>query len=1255
VDFDHLLDQAIEMLQRHGRLTYHTLKRQLELDDDDLDDLKDAILYAHPVSDDGRGLVWAGEIGPPEPNARCRTDKRHFQALLPAVILLLRHDRRVTYSMLKYVFSINETLLEGIRKELAFRRLAIDEDGEGLVWVGEATTSVQPLVPVTKQQDMAATAVVVSPASPAPPPHVAATDTRTNGPQIPPEDSLLNGPPDAQHTLPERVRSASAAERRQLTVMFCDLVGSTDLSGRLDPEDLREVVRAYQETAAEVIERYEGHIAQYLGDGLLIYFGFPVAHEDDAQRAVYTGLGIVEAMDTLNTRLKADYGVELALRIGIHTGPVVVGEMGGGDRHEDLALGETPNIAARLEVLAQPNTEVISPTTAQLVQRSFVLEELGLHELKGVAEPMQLYAVVRPREVENNDHEARLAGGFDSLVGRDEEIGLLLRRWEQSKEGLGQVVLLSGEAGIGKSSLVATVRRHVVEVGYTRITFRCSPYHTNSALYPVIEHLHRILRWRPDIPTEKQIDALERFLRGLTLPLKETIPLLAALLSLPLLEGRYPALPLSPQQRRQQTYDVLVTYLMEEAEHRPVLVIWEDLHWSDPSTLELLGLLIDQAPTVPMLQVLTFRPEFAPPWPMRSHMTPLTLNRLERPQVKAMVAHLAGGKALPSEVIEHVVAKTDGVPLFVEELTKMLLESALLSDEGDHYALTGPLSTVSIPATLQDSLMARLDRLPTVRVVAQLGSVIGREFDYEMVQALAGVDETTLQEGLAQLVEAELLYQRGRPPRSRYVYKHALVQDVAYASLLRSTRRQYHQRVAQLLETRFPDTVNTEPELVAYHYTAAGLIEEAIPYWQRAGERANDRAANTEAQRHLTQGLELVRALPETPERLQSELALQTILGRVLTAAKSYGDAEVAQVYTRARQLCQQIGDTPQLFPVLLGLSIYFVVRAELHTARELGEQLLNLAQQAQAPVLLVEAHYSLGVTFSWLGEFELARAHLEQGNAHYDPEQHPDHLALYGQDGGLVCLCRLAFVLWNLGYPDQALARCHEALTMAQRLSHPFSLAYVLTWVAMLYNHCQPLQNTREWADTAVTFSKEQGFPFWYTQGDVLQGWLVAEQGQYADGISQMRQGLADMQAVGTEVIQSYDLGLLARAYDKVGQPEEGLMCIEQALTRLEANDERWPEAELHRIKGELLLQRASPQQEQAAEASFRQAIRIAQRQQAKSPELRAAISLSQLWQSQSKTEEARQLLAEVYHWFTEGFDTVDLQVAKALLETLT
>ena len=663
--------------------------------------------------------------------------------------------------------------------------------------------------------------------------------------------------------------------------MFCDLVDSTQLSRQLDPEDYRAVVRAYQGAAAAVIQRFDGYMAQYLGDGLLVYFGYPHAHEDEAQRAVQASLELVEAMAPLNTRLESQYRVRVAVRIGLHTGLVVIGEMGGGNRQEQLAMGDTPNIAARLQGLAAPNTVVLSAVTARLVHEAFALEERGLHHFKGVAEPMAVFRVLGPQESPDDEEEAGPAR-VPFLVGRDEEVGLLLRRWEQSKEGLGQVVLLSGEAGIGKSALMQTLREHVGREGCTRLTFRCSPYHTNSALYPVIAHLQRLLRWERDEAPEARFAKLERVLDASRQPLAEVVPLLAALLAVPLPEGRYAALTLTPQQQRQQTLDTLVAWLLAEAERQPVLAVYEDLHWADPSTLELLGALLEQAPTVPMLTVLTFRPVFVPPWPSRSHLTPITLNRLERPQVEALITHLAGGKALPAEVVAHIVAKTDGVPLFVEELTKMLLESDLLQEDTQHYVLTGPLTAVTIPATLQDSLMARLDRLGAARDVAQLGAVVGREFAYDVLQALAPLDEATLQARLAQLVEAELLYQRGRPPRARYVFKHALIQDAAYASLLKSTRQQVHQQIAQVLEARFPALVETQPELVAQHYTAAGCAEQAVVYWQRAGQQASDRSAHLEAISHLTTGIELLKTLPETPEHTQQALTLHIALGAAL-------------------------------------------------------------------------------------------------------------------------------------------------------------------------------------------------------------------------------------------------------------------------------------------------------------------------------------------------------------------------------------
>ena len=807
--FEELLDQAIDLLRRRGRVTYRALKLHFHLDDDTIEVLKDELLYGQQpaVEADDKGLVWTGTPPTAAPDTRPPAEaERQLHTMVLAVMALLQREQRVTYRTLRYVFGVDEACLHAVRDELRFRQLAREEDGQGLVWTGE---DAPPVVSASHPAPAPAMALsVVVPRPPLPPPEapqplpepLPALDDVSS---LPVDDVVSHPPEDVPVLTPAVAHSGPEAERRQLTVLFCDLVGSTQLSGQLDPEDLRAVVRAYQEAAAEVIQHYAGHIAQYLGDGLLVYFGYPTAHEDDARRAVHTGLGIVQAITTLNTRLAAQYGVHLAVRLGIHTGPVVVGVMGGGGRHEHLALGETPNIAARLEGLAPANAVVISAVTARLVHGTFALEDLGAHALRGVAEPMTVSRVRGLLETPSRDEEF-VAAAVLVLVGREEESGLLRRRWDQSKAGLGQVVFLSGEAGIGKSALVEGLRAQVRAEGLPRIAFRCSPYHTNSALYPVITHIEHLLQFASDDPPTTRLAKLEAGLRPYDLPLAEVVPLLAGLLSVPLPAERYTALTLTPQQQKQQTLDALVAWLAVEAERQPVLVAWEDLHWADPTTLEYLGLVLDQAPTVPMLHVLTYRPAFSPPWPPRSHITPLVLQRLERPQVEALIAQRTGGKTLPAEVVQHIVAKTDGVPLYVEELTKMLLASPLLREEADRYVLTGPLHTVAIPDTLQDALMARLDQLQTAKEIAQLGAVLGREFPYELLQAIAPQDEETLQAGLAQLVEAELLYQRGRPPRARYIFKHALIQDAAYASLLKSTRQHVHQQIAEVFEARFP-------------------------------------------------------------------------------------------------------------------------------------------------------------------------------------------------------------------------------------------------------------------------------------------------------------------------------------------------------------------------------------------------------------------------------------------------------------------
>jgi predicted ATPase len=849
--------------------------------------------------------------------------------------------------------------------------------------------------------------------------------------------------------------------------------------------------------------------------------------------------------------------------------------------------------------------------------------------------------------------EAAGSTSLTPLVGREQEVALLRERWAQVKEGVGQVVLLSGEAGIGKSRLVEILKEQVAAEPQAWLTpCQCSPYYQHTALYPILDLLERVvLRFEREESPQQKLNKLEGFLVQYGLPLAEVLPLFTALLSLPL-PGDYAPLPTPPEQQKQQTLHVLLTILLRIAAQQPVLLVMEDLHWVDPSTLELLSLLVDQGPTARILAVFTCRPDFSPPWTGRSHLTQVTLNRLPRWQAAEMTGRVAHGKALPPEVVAQVVAKTDGVPLFVEELTKMVLESGLLREIEGRYELSGPLPPLAIPTTLHDSLMARLDRLATVKAMAQLGATLGREFSYELLQAVAPWDQGTLQQGLHQLVAAEFLYQQGLPPQATYRFKHALIQDAAYQSLLRSSRQQYHQHIAQVLEARFPDIRETQPELLAHHYTEAGLMAQAIPYWQQAGQRALWRSANVEAIEHLTRGLDILKTLPDTPEHAQRELDLQVALGPALMATKGLAALEVEYTYTRARELCHQMGETPQLFPVLMGLCIFHRQRGAFQTACQVGKQCLALAQHVDEPALLLEAHCALGIPLFYLGELALSRFHLEQGNALYDLQQDRSHAFRYGLDPGVNCLL-VAWPLWLLGYPDQALERSREALTLGQELSHPYSLAYALQSAMRLHRFRREVQAAREQAEALVTLSNQQGFAQWLAGGTMMCGWALTAQGQEGEGMAQMHHGLTAWRAMGIEVGLPYWLTMLAEAYGSTGQVEAGRRVLAEALALIDTTEERWWEAELHRLKGELLLA-LSMDNAAEAEACFHQALDVARRQQAKSLELRAAMSLSWLWQQQDKRDEARALLAPVYGWFTEGFDTADLQEAKALLTSL-
>ena len=1107
-----------------------------------------------------------------------------FEEVLDQAMAMLQRRGRLTYRTLQLHFQLDDEHLEALKDELIYgQRLAVDEDGRVLVWTGGADVPPNATPPVLQPAQPSAPQAVAAPAAP------------------PPAD----------------------AERRQLTVLFCDLVDSTRLASQLDPEDYREVVRAYQQTCAEVIQRFEGHIAQYLGDGLLVYFGYPQAHEDDAQRAVRTGLDMVQAMATLNHRLAAGAGGATG-RAG--RDPYRPGDRGrgrgrqppgtagaGGDAQSGgpppgtggtgYGRGQCGHLPPGAWLLYRPGAGGSQPEGGHGAGPgvSHAGGECG-PEPPGHRRPERLNAPGGARV-----RSAAAPGALGAQPGRPGA------RWCCS---------------VGRRALANRAWwRCCASVSSARAPhawcFAVPPITSRAPSYPVIEHVQRVLHWTARCAPEARIEALEQALRTSRLPLEEVIPLFAALLSLPH-PAHYPPLNLPPQRQRQKTHDALVAWLLAEAEQQPVLAVWEDLHWADPSTLEFLGLVLDQVPTARMLTLLTCRPEFHPPWASRSHLTQVTLTRLGRPQVEAMITSLTGGKALPAAVVEQIVARTDGVPLFVEELVKMILESGLVREEGDHYVLTGPLPPLAIPSTLHDSLMARLDRLATVKEVAQLGATIGRTFAYELLQAVSPLDEATLQQGLRQLVEAELVYQRGAPPQATYMFKHALIQEAAYQSLLRSTRQQFHQRIAQVLEARFPATVETQPELVAQHYTEAGLAEQAVVYWQRAGQQASDRSAHLEAISHFTTGIELLQTLPETPARTQQALTLYLALGAALQVAKGQAAPEVEHAYIQARALCQQVGETPQLVPVLFGLWRFYLVRSQLHTARELGDTLLRLAQRTDDPALAVIAHYALGSTWLFLGALPAARQHLEAGIARYTPDQSRALMFRMGLDPGVGCRAYAAWTLWLLGYPEQALARLHEALALAHELSHPYSLALVRWWAAYVYQWRRDVPAVYEHAEAAVVLATEQGFPFWEAAGTSLRGWALAMQGQSEAGMVQVRQGIAAWRATGAAMLVPYFCTLLAEVAAHLGHTADGLQALAEAHTLVEQHEERWWEAEVCRLRGVLLLrQPGTPQAE--AETWLQRALDVARRQEAKSLELRAAMSLSRLWQQQGKQAEAR------------------------------
>jgi class 3 adenylate cyclase/tetratricopeptide (TPR) repeat protein len=1036
-------------------------------------------------------------------------------------------------------------------------------------------------------------------------------------------------------------------ERRQLTVMFCDLVGSTALSEKLDPEDLRALLHDYRTRCGEVIARYEGFVARYVGDGILTYFSWPTAHEDDAERALRAALEIVQAVK------RASSTEALSVRIGIATGPVVVGEQAGVGGESKLAIGSTPNLAARLLGLASADQIVIAASTRRLVGNSFELSDLGEHELKGISEPVHAWQVVGVSESASRFEAVHGEARLTPLVGREQEIGLLLDRWQRAQEGEGQVVLLSGEPGIGKSRVLSTLRERLEDRGVGTLRFQCSPYHVNSPLYPLIDNLERALGFAREETVDSKLDKLEAFIvahygRPLT-----DVRFIASLLSIAC-EARYGALAMTPQKHKDETLRTLVDLTEAAARKQSSVMLYEDEHWADPTSLEAMDLLVDRVRNIPLLIVLTHRPEFQPKWGSHGHVTALNLSKLTRAQSSAIVFKLTNGKTLPGELLEQILAKTDGVPLYVEELTKAILESGELKDAGDHYDYAGAARTVSIPATLRDSLTARLDRWPAAKEIAQIGAAIGREFSYELIAAVASHTETELISALNELTESGLAFRRGTPPEATYTFKHALVQDAAYDSLLKSRRQALHAKIARVLEEDFPNTKDTEPELLAHHLTAAGETETAIGYWQKAGELALKRLALNEAISHLNNGMELIGTLPQSPERDGKELDLRTVLGTAWLALKGWSASEVWSSFHPALGLAKSLGRHEALVPIFYGLCTNVQVQGRVAEALDWVNEMLAAAEASGDPDLLILGHRAACTSYYFRGDFNQSREHGDRVLALYSEEQH-HHLAdIINLDPKTGAGLYVSLGSWMLGYPDRAVQMTDANDAHARRRGHPFDLGYALTYGGQVWDfRCEP-EPLLARVEEAEPLGRAHRLPFISeVLAQIVKGLAWLRAGRLAEGILTLRGAMERWNAHGALMLTPYLRATLAEGLALSGDLDGGLNLIEESLSQIARPgwEERSHLAEVLRLKGWMLQQQGKLD---AAEENYLASLDVAREQQAKSWELRTSTSLARLWQSQGKRKEALDLLKPVYNWFTEGFDTKDLIEAKALLETL-
>ncbi|HUD87039.1 MAG TPA: adenylate/guanylate cyclase domain-containing protein [Xanthobacteraceae bacterium] len=1049
-------------------------------------------------------------------------------------------------------------------------------------------------------------------------------------------------PPARAGTEPRPSPTVGSAERRQVTVMFCDLVGSTAWSAQLDPEDLRDVIAVYYREVADVVRQFGGFVAKYMGDGVLVYFSYPEAHEDDAERAVRAGLELIGAVTALPSK------VSLQVRVGIATGLVVVGDMiGSGEAQERGIVGETPNLAARLQGIARPNMVVIAEGTRRLLANLFELEELGTMDLKGLAGPVRAWAALRPTSVESR-FDALHASSMTALVGREEEAELLLRRWARAKSGEGQAVLLSGEAGIGKSRLTAALLERLADEPHARLRYFCSPQHTDSALYPIIGQMERAAALSRDDSPQAKLDKLDAVLAQTSTSLADAA-LFAEMLSLAN-DGRYPALEPNPEQRRQKTLEALARHVHALTRSRPVLVIFEDAHWTDPTSLEAFGRIVDRIRNLRVLLIVTFRPEFEPPWIGRPHVTSLTINRLTQREIDAMIDRVVGNMLLPTNIRHDIIERTDGIPLFVEEMTKAIMEAG--SQSAAEYVVAAVASPASaVPASLHASLMARLDRLGPAKEVAQIGAAIGREFSHALLAAVARRPDAELGSALDRLIAAGLLFRQGVPPHASYLFKHALMQDAAYGTLLRGRREALHARIAEVHEQQFRDLVEVRPELVAHHLARAGFAERAIAFWLKAARNSIGNGAVAEAVAQLQRSLALIGEVLDKGARQRHEIELQIALGNVLMAAKGYSGSETDAAFRRARELCLEAGDTTQLVRVLWGQFTGHFAGGRQRASLAVAKELVALSEQLGDTGGLQIGQASAGASLLHLGFLTEARTQFEHALAVEDERQR-EWAFRFGQSGRVVALSYLGLDLLLLGFADKARQVAEQSVEEAQKLSHPPSLCFAHSIASRVHYLRGDKDALAQHAAMVVKLANEQGLGLWQALGAIYSGWSRGESGAAGEAVELMRTGLAKYRGGGAGLgLPLYFLGL-AKVEAGAGNHESALRLIDEAQDTIKASEERWIAPEIDRLAGDIAL--TAPEHAAKAQAYFERAFAVAREQQAKSWELRAAMSIAWLWRDQGRRQQARELLSSVCDGFTEGFDTDDLKQAKALLDTL-